>query len=496
MFLDGDLVRLWGSRVCHAAGTDLLVAAWRGLPPSVRAERLAANGDVLGAAGVGAPGWSKLAEGDVSVALQIARQGHGNGARSATLLEGECLVAAGAVVAGLDILRRMSQAGSVAATVALARRQHALGDHRGAIRTAAQLPMHAQAAQVAARAALLLHADAEAMRRVEPFLDGGAPIPNAMTAGAFAVLAASALARLGQVGRLRRLAETLLRAPDAPPETAPTFARTAWIGGLAKPAWERFADDQDPWSIAARLELAALAGDPQILQGLMERAGPLSGPAQDALALINGPGEPFAEPFEEGRTYHIWRTHPSRWQAWIEAATRAPGQVEVYDLASGTLPERGVVPEMAIDDGALISMVAPVPMPVRPVPGKGVWVDRQLCMGVGIGHDWLEEENKALLSAVTLAPPQEAAVWVVGADRALAVAAQGRPAVVLAPPGDPFWAGPLPQRAWPAFRVLHASPQEGWAGAAGRIVEMVGALLDGSSDVAAEVEDEAAGEGG
>ena len=481
MFLDRDLLRAWGSRVSHAAGVDILVAAWRGLSPGERADRLAANGDVIAAAATGAPGWASLRDGDVVEALRVAREGHGGGRRPVTLLEAEALVAAGAIVEGLSLLRQLSDAGSVPATVALARRQHALGDHRGAVRSGVRVPMQAQAAQVTARALLALHADAEALRRIEPFFEGGAPVPDAMSAGAFAVLGAGALARLGQRTRLRRFAETLLDAPDAPPETAPTVARAAWTGGLAGPAWNRFADVQDPWAVAGRLELAALAGDVGLIRGLIARAGPLGTPAQDALALIEGPAVPSGDGFDEDGTYHVWRTHPSRWQPWIDAVSRGPGRVEVYDLAAGRLPDRQAIPALALDDGALVSMVAPVPVPVRPMSGKGVFIDRQLCVGVGIGHDWPEEEHRALMAAVMPASPAEAAVWVTGADRALAHAHEGRRTVVLAPPGDPFWAGPLPQRAWPAFRVVRASPQGGWAGAGERVAQAVRELLEAAA---------------
>jgi len=482
MFFDRGLARTWQGRVSHAAGVDVLVAAWQGLSADERADRRAANGDLLGAAASGAPGWANLYDGNVVEALRLARESHGEGARAITLLEAEALVAAGAIVAGLGHLRQLSEAGSVPATVALARRQHALGDHRGAFRSVAQLAMHAQAAQVAVRALLVLHGNSEALRRVEPFVDGGAPIPDAMSAGTFAVLAASALARLGQATRLRRFAEALLEAPDAPPETAPTVARTAWIGGLARPAWERFADEQDPWSVAGRLELAALAGDPVLMRGLMAHAGPLGTPARNALALIEAPEGPFDQHFEADRTYHIWRTHPTRWQPWIDAASEQPGHVEVCDLATGQLPDAQTIPAKALDDGALISMVDPVPVPVRRSPGKGVWIDRQLCAGVGIGHDWPEEEHKALVEAVTPVSAQEAAVWITGVERALTYAREGRPTVVLAPPGDPFWAGPLPQRAWPAIRVVRSSPHEGWAGAGERVAQAACALVDAPNE--------------
>ena len=40
---------------------------------------------------------------------------------------------------------------------------------------------------------------------------------------------------------------------------------------------------------------------------------------------------------------------------------------------------------------------------------------------------------------------KRAAVHIVDIDTALASAQEGRPCVVVAPPGDPFWAGPIPR---------------------------------------------------
>lgn len=474
MFFDRDLGRLWSDRVSRGPGIDVFVGAWRNQSPGVRADGLAAVGDYGGAAStcVGAPreGWSALVQGDYMKALRAVREAFDGEERPVTLLEAEALVAAGAVVAGLDYLKRLSDAGSVAGTVALARRRHSLGDHRGAVEAATRLPLHAQAGITAARALLALRLDGEAVRRIEPFLLGVAPLPDAMTAGSFAVLAAGALARTGQTGMLRAFTERVLSSRDAPDETLPTVARTAWTGGLGRVAWDRFDAADNPWAVAARVELASLLGDAGLVRGLMARAGPMAAPAAATLALLDG-SRSGEGGLEEGQTYHVWRTHPTRWRPWIEAALRGPAQVEVFDLAAGDLPDPQAVPAAALDDGALMAAVDPLPVEPRPVAGEGVWIDRPLCAGIGVGHDWPEAEQAALEACVTQAGPGHAAVWVTGVDRALAHAHEGRATVVVAPPGDPFWAGPLPERAWPAFRVVRAHPSDGWNGAGERVGE-------------------------
>ncbi len=459
------------------AGVDVVVSAWLGLPAGARADRLAGNGDLNRAATSGGPGWADLNGGKVVEALRIARAPDDDGVQRLSLLEAEALVAAGAITAGLQCLARLSDAGDVPATVALARRRHALGDHAGAVRAASRLPMHAQASLAAARALMALHRPTEALRRIEPFLIGGAPIPDTMTAGAFSALAASALAYGGQ-RRLAQFAAQLLECPDAAADTTPSVARTAWTGGLAREAWDRFDDDTNPWMAAGRIELAALAGNPALVRGLMQRAGPLGATLEPTLLLLEGGTVPDGV-LTEGDSYHVWRTHPTRWQPWIDAALESAADVVVCDLAAGNLPDDQAIPAGVVDDGALIAMVQPKPVPRREPQGSGVWIDRNLCTGVGIGHDWPQDEQAALESLVTQVPHGEAAVWITGTDRALAHARDGRPNVIVAPPGDPFWAGPLPEQAWPACRVVRADPTDGWNGAAARVAAAAQELADG-----------------
>ena len=175
---------------------------------------------------------------------------------------------------------------------------------------------------------------------------------------------------------------------------------------------------------------------------------------------------------------HVWRTHPYRWQPWIEAALRTPAEVTVCDLAAGRLPEPDVLPRAVLDDGALVDVLAPVPVPVAAPGGAGVRVGSKLCRGVGIGHDWPEEEAEVVRRAL----PGGAGGWRgrgtgSRADDALACVQAGRALVAVAPPGDPFWAGPLPERIWPSMRIVRADPQAGWSGAGARVVAAAEDLL-------------------
>ena len=476
VLLDKALADACRARVACAPGTDVLLDAWSGAPPDRRAATAVARGDLQLAGACGGEGWRQLAEGDVVGALRVARGERSAGA-AMRLLEAEALLAAGAITAGLERLDTLHHEGEPAASLALARRRHMLGDHAGAERVAAALPMYVQAALIGARAALMNGRAAAAFRFIEPFLGGMAPLPEPATAGAVAVVAASIMARRGQIASLEGFARGLLDAFDLPEDMMPAAARVAWIGGLATRAWDRFGADGNPWMAAAHLELAVLAGDAALASRLAQRAGPLGAPAVAALRLLRGvarqdvPGDEVHPVFREGVTVHVWRTHPHRWQPWIEAARRTPADVAVFDLAGNALPDRRTIPQMVLDDGALLDLLAPKCVPVRR-GGAGTWIAPLLCRGLGVGHDWPEEETRMLRASVRpAARRKDAAVWVLGADEALANAHLGRPTVVVAPPGDPFWAGPLPERVWSGLRVVRADARRGWKGAGARAAE-------------------------
>ncbi len=475
LFLDQG----WRGRVAADPAVALLVGAWFGDPPGVRAAMAAAVGDLPRAAAIAGGPWQRLVEGELAAALREARGGEsGKQTMDMALAEAEALVMAGAVASGLDRLMNMHRAMYAAATVALARHRHRFGDHRGAADIALTLPGHAQAAIIGAKAALMENRAAAAIRSIEPFLSGVAPVPDAMMAGAVATVAASALAKMGRREELERLAAGLLEAGDLDDEMKPGVARVAWTAGRARDAWERFDPGLGPWAVVARLELALLAGNAELARRLSARAGDLGAPSLPSLKLLTGEGPQAgatAKMLSAGRRTHVWRTHATRWAPWVEAANATEAQIGLYDLAAGDLPDEGDLPDLAMDDSALLELVEPSPVAVRPAPeGAGVWVEPRLCAGIGIGLDWPQAEDEALLARLGGARAEEpgrAAVLVLSAESALAVAASGRPAVAVAPPGDPFWAGPLPGRAWPATRVVRADPDRGWAGAGGRAAE-------------------------
>ena len=409
------------------------------------------------------------------------------------LLEAEALFSSGAVVAGLGRLQELFARSDPAGTLALARRRHQLGDHVGAVGAALGLPWHAQTALTGARAALAYHRTDVAFRFVEPFLQCVAPLPEPAAAGAMAVVTASILAKSGEWTRLQDFADRLLHAADLTVDMMPAAARVAWIGGRASEAWNRFTPKEGPWGVAARLELAVLAGEPVLATRLMKDAGPLGVPSAPALHLMKGGSASAQKPpvggdvclsdsarevFGEGRTVHVWRTHPYRWQPWIDAARRTPADVRICGLAARDLPEPDALPWAVLDDGSLVDMLAPVPVPVAAPRGSGVRIESKLCEGVGIGHDWPENESEKIRHAFESMPVEgEPAVQILGAEAALARVHVGQALVVVAPPGDPFWAGPLPERIWPSIRVVRADLRNGWDGAGDEAVAAARELL-------------------
>ena len=452
-----------------------------------RAAIFAAQGDLRRAALWGGGGWTSLANGDVGAALRAARTGSKDDPTT-TLLKAEALLAAGAIVAGLDVLEQLYEEGDVAGSLALARRRYLLGDYTGALSVASILPMHAGAALIGARAALAQNRPDPAFRIIEPFLSSAAPLPEPAMAGAMAVITASILARKGSTRELESFVAQLHAAPTPPGEMLATLVRAMWIGGLAAAAWERVKGDSDSWMLLARLELAVLSGDAKLASSLLERAGPLGVPAAAGVALLRGEttktltNDGDQDLFAPNLKVHIWRTHPYRWQPWINAALQTPADVTVFDLAANIVPDQQDIPQVVLDDGSLVTLLPPAPVPIRPRSGDGVWIERTLCHGIGIGHDWPDEELSVLRAAVPEASSDNARVLVVSGESALAQVHEGRPLVVIAPPGDPFWGGPFPERAWPALRIVRADPRNGWHGAGVRVAEAANSLLADTTD--------------
>ena len=232
-------------------------------------------------------------------------------------------------------------------------------------------------------------------------------MPEPAVAGAFATTTASILARLGEHSQLRCFVDRLLPAGDLAEDMMPAVARAAWIGGRAREAWLRFDVAHSPWCLAARLELAILAGDAGLSAQLLSRAETLGVGSRLAVRLLQGqPDTRVAddgdgrltdaakEVFAAGRTVHIWRTHPHRWQPWIEAALKTPAHVVVCDLAANELPDSAALPWAVMDDGALIEQLAPIAVEGAWLHGVGVHVGGDLCRGVGIGHEWPSREDE------------------------------------------------------------------------------------------------------
>ena len=473
MYFDRSLVHTTRSRTATDQGAELLIHAWTGWPAGVRAAMIAAQGNLMRAAACAGGGWAALAAGNVSQAIETARASiHAPGMG---VLEAEALFAAGAFAAGFARLETLHAQGNAAASLALARRRLQMGDHEGAIGAANVLPLHAHAALIGARAALASNRTTHAWRLVEPFLEGVVCAPEPATAGAVAITGCAVLARWGDHLPLRRFVDHLLSAGDLPEDMMPAVARAAWIGGRAHSAWKRFGIGETPWGHAARLELAVLAGNPELASGLLNKAGAFGAPGAQALELLTGAAEaPTEAPdvFEAGHTIHVWRTHPHRWAPWIEGVRATSANVVLCDLARKQLPDPDILPDAVFDDGGLLGVVEPVPVKARRPRGQGTWIGPRLCEGVGIGHDWPDEETDVVRRALVMARNRKrAAVHIVDIDTALASAQEGRPCVVVAPPGDPFWAGPIPERVWPVMRVVRSNPMTGWAGVGHRVAE-------------------------
>ena len=458
-----------------AQGARALVDAWLGRSGDGAAALALAGGDPLAAALIGGKGMRALAEGRLADALAWARSRPGSAAKS--LVAAEALIAGGRVVAGLEWLERLVRRRDPAGTLAFARRCHLLGDHGRAEAAASRLPLHPGAALIGARAALAARRPECALAHLHPFLSGRASTPDPVQTGAIGVAAATALARRRNEVELATFARRLLSQGLVPPEMLPALARVAWIAGLAADAWDRLDDESEPWREAARLELVVLAGDRERVAAQAAAAGALAEPCRGLLELLAGakpaPGDGDRETLSTARVIDVWRTHPTRWEPWIEAVKRSGAEVRLPDLANGKLPPDEGLPDLVLDDGALVDLVEPAPVAAGPVDGKGIWVDSVLCEGIGIGHDWPATEHRALLRATHQASARDAAlVRVVSADTALDEAVGGRRQIVLAPPGDPFWAGPIPERAWPAMHVVRADPATGWTGMGERVAAL------------------------
>ena len=208
MYVDRLLAAGQCARTGRDHGIDVVLDAWSGSPRDRRAAMIAAQGDLPRAASYAGGAWSKLSEGDVSAALEAARAAIASPGMA--FLEAEALFAAGAVVAGLERLENLHNQGEPEGTVALVRRRHQLGDHAGAVRAAQTMPWHAHAALTGARSALTANQPGVALRLVEPYLQGFAPLPEPAVAGALVATTAAILATFGEALQLQRFVDRVV----------------------------------------------------------------------------------------------------------------------------------------------------------------------------------------------------------------------------------------------------------------------------------------------
>lgn len=444
-------------------------------PDAGRAARALANGDLSAAARHGGGAWQLLSEGKVVEALQEVQQQQLGPPE--ILLEAECLMAVGAVVAGLDLLKRLHEENDPNGTLLLARRHFLLGDYKNAERVGQSLPLHAHAVLTVARSAILGKRPRAALQALQPLLDGSEAIPDSAMAGSIILMAAACMVKSRSFKRLNTTARRLLVHPDLPQEMMPAVARIAWMGGLSATAWKRFSEENNPWAAAARIELALLSGDIDLARKSRDAAGTVGAPSIEGFRLLEGKvaeGDAGGEVFGKGYNVHIWRTHPSRWTPWIEAVKERNEDTSVFSLADGVMPERDDLPKVIVDDGSLLGMIAPRPVERRAEEGrrKGLWIDAPLVEPVGVGLDWPDEETEAAKGAAKMAKSEKsAAVVATSIERALLRVNEGLPTIAVAEPGDPFWLGPIPERAWKPLRVVRPDPKTGWQGAGERMAE-------------------------
>lgn len=463
--------RVARERGTQSAASAIVNAAWTGRDPGDRAARYAAQGDLSRAAAIGGNGWRALAEGDYRKALVSAH--HDRRTLSNAMLEACTLLNAGAIVAGLRRLDVLSANAEAAATIAIVRQRHQLGDHARAVEAARRLPGHAPTALVGARSALALDDAALAFDFIEPWLETEREAGDPATSAAIAVTTAALLAKAERHDRLKKFATRFLDTGDLDETMLPGVARCAWTAGLGSEAWKRLSGHGTPWAKAALAELALLAGDVATAKTLSEECEGLSGPIRPGIALLSATAPPRGGQtiLKAGMKVHLWCTDANRWQPWIEAAVRTDAEVTVCDLAKNRIPKEDTKADAVIDDAALLSMIDPILTREKPRRAGPAWIGAELCEGIGIGHDWGEERTHKVREALeTTDRREEAAVRIMSARDALNDADKETPTIVIAPPGDPFWAGPFPERVWPAMHVVRATPNGGWRGAAKTVI--------------------------
>ena len=467
MYRDKWVEQMRRSRSARGWSNHVVFDAWSGYGGGLaRAAIAASEGDLVRAAAAAGGAWRLLLHGDAKGALDGARQDPS--APSMGLLEAHALLAMGAVRAGLTALSALAARGDGPATLSLIRELHKLGDHRGAVNAARRLPENVHAALIGARAALVLGRVSEAWNLLSPVFDGSLDAPDSATSAALCLVGASVLARSRQHEKLAAVAATLGGSADLPEEMWPATARLGWMAGSAEQAWNRFDVPGHRVAAAARAELAVLAARVDLARALLDEAGDMALPTRPAFSLLTGDvlrSEGILADIDPGARVHVWVTHAARWKPWVDSLCAKFPNRFVANLAAAKVPALDDLPDAVFDDGALVEILNPACVATTGPWTGPVHVSDVLCAGVGVGYDIPSEDVdlvRVALGARSTLDRSRASVLVCAPDEAYPRLNAGLPTVVVAPPGDPFWAGPLPARAWEAVAVVRRGPVKAW----------------------------------
>lgn len=476
---DPEVLARARARSVRAAPMDIPVRAWLGEHPHEHAAMAGAQGDLRGAAACAPELWGPLAAGDVVRSIELVEASRN--VASVCVLEAETLFAAGAVRAAFAVLERGHGEGHAPASASLARHSHALGDHARAVEAAAVIPLHSSSAVVRARSALHLGDPHGALQAVAPVLEGVAPVCTPVCAADAAVLGAGALARLGHVQTLERFASAYLDAVSLDTGQLAHAVRVAWIAGMSPSARSLLDALPVEVAVAAQVELCLLEGD---AAGAREYAVGTGDPERfsaPAIGLLEGVlvrDEAGAAFFDDpSARIQIWCADDGRFAPWLRAASKSVAQVTFHDLACGMLPADDDLAQLVVADSALLGLVEPDRLHASASrSGGGVHVAHPLCETIGIGMEWPAEETAIIDRWVgSNACVEDAACVVCPARNAARVHAGGQACVAVAPPGDPFWNGVLPERLFDRLRVVRRDGS-GWAGAGRRVIDAIRTL--------------------
>lgn len=474
--IDPFIASQYRERTAKSWGAGIVLTAWQGHHPGHRAAMIYAQGDPQ-RAGACDPNWKLLADGDLVGALKASRNQDNPYAMQ---LEAETLITAGSLIAGLERLQKLHNKGLVSASLSLTRRLYMLGDFDSALTVALSLPWHAHVVMLGARSAIMKKDYDTARRMMEPLLLGIVPVPDTEAASGLMVITATLLLQSGEYERLQNFIRSILMSMDLPDALLPGVARSAWMAGFGQQAWDRMMQHQSQYAAAACAELAILVGNVEVAQKWIKTASYAASPMLPALRMLTGEvfGDVKAKAeaeriFSKGQEVHIWRTHPHRWTPWLRAAQETKAVVKVYDLKKGEIPEANAKPVLTMDDSALVEILPPLVTPTVPRPGNTVWVSEDLCSGFSVPLDWPDSETDYIYGLLKRAEsPDEATLVITSAEKGMELADGGRPVVVIAPPGDPFWNGPLPEKAWPGMGMVRSSVERGWTGAGMHVVQI------------------------